>query len=336
MSEAGEGDARGDGGLHSPRSAALVTVERRPRGVARIAVQVVGLLAGLGLLAWVFMLAFMGENRANLDRLAEAGWRPAGVILALQAAAILVGAAPFWTTLLPRRRLSLIDLASVNALATMLSPLPFKISVMARVLAHRRRDGMKFIEIASWFSAMGATLGCVLVSVAGASLIAGEVGALWWAIAGAGVVGGGATILVVSRFVRTRPRLDKWTLRAAELLSHPLPMVGTFAARIVDIGLLAARFWVASAALGQALDAGGALLAASVYVMSGNLAPAGTLGAREGAVAGLALLPVGLDPGSIAAASLVVTGGEIAASLPLGVAGAWRLRAWRLLRRPEA
>jgi len=321
-------------GLQAPHSSALRQVEHRRPSPLRIVVQVVGLLVGLGLLAWVFTLAFTGENRENLDRLLEAGWRPALVILALQAGSILFGAIPFWTTLLPRKRLSVVDLVAVNALATMLSPLPFKISVLSRVLVHRRHDGLRFVEIASWFSALGVTLVCLLASVAAASVIAGEVNALWWAIAGTGIVGGGATILLVSRFVRTKPRLDKWTLEAAELLSHPWPMVGTFAARVVDIGLFAGRFWVASAALGKPLDAGGALLAASVYVLSGVVAPAGTLGAREGAVAGLALFPVGLEPSAIAAASLVVTGGEIAASLPLGLLGAWRLRAWRLVSRP--
>lgn len=325
---------RSQKGLRAPQSPALTAVEHRRPGPLRIVVQVVGLLAGLALLAWVFTLAFTGENRENLDQLLDAGWRPAAVILALQVGSILLGAMPFYTTLLPRRRLDVLDLMAVNSVATMLSPLPFKISVLARVLAHRRFDGMKFVEIASWFAALGATLICLLVSVAAASVIAGDVNALWWLVAGVGIVGGGATMLVVSRFVRTKARLDRLTLHAAELLSHPWPMAGTFAARIVDIGLFAGRFWVASAALGKPLDAGGALLAASVYVLSGVFAPSGTLGAREGAVAGLALLPVGLEPSAIAAASLVVTGGEIAASIPLGLLGAWRLRAWRLLGRP--
>ncbi|MFG0275847.1 MAG: hypothetical protein ACF8QF_12415 [Phycisphaerales bacterium] len=334
MAEPGGARTREHQGLHAPQSTALRQVEHRRRSPLRISVQIVGLIVGLGLLVWVCRLAFTGENRENLDRLLDAGWRPALGLLALQTASIAVGAIPFWTTLLPRRRMNLLDLVAVNALATMLSPLPFKISVLSRVLVHRRFDGMRFVEIAAWFVGLTATLVCMLGSVALASIIAGDVNALWFAIAGAGVGGGGTVILLGARFVRARPRLDKWTLESAELLCHPWPIVGTFAARTVDVTLYAGRFWIASAVLGDPLSAGGALLAASVYVLTGVIAPAGTLGAREGAVAGLALFPVGLEPSAIAAASLVVTGGEIAASIPLGLLGAWRLRAWRLLGRP--
>jgi len=321
-------------GLRGPHSPALTNVEHARPSPLRIATQIFGVLLSVALLVWVAALAFTGENSENLDRLRRMEWDAALWLLALQAGSIVVGAFPFWLTLLPARRLSLRDLISVNAIATMLSPLPFKISVLSRVLAHRRWDGMRFVEIAGWFTAMGGTLLCTTGTLALASVVAGRMDALWWAIVAAGVGGGGVAMVLVSRFLRTKPRLNTLTLGAAELLAHPGPVAATFATRFVDMALFAGRFAVASAALGRPLDADGAVLAASVYLISGVFAPSGTLGAREGAVAGMALLPVGLDPGTIAAASLIVTGGEIAASLPMGMAGAWRLRAWRLLSRP--
>ena len=44
----------------------------RPRRTLRLAIQLAGFLAGLGLLVWCASLAFSEKNRAGLERLGEA------------------------------------------------------------------------------------------------------------------------------------------------------------------------------------------------------------------------------------------------------------------------
>ena len=303
----------------------------RGRGATRVALQLLALALSLALLVWAGSLALAEENRERLSQLLDAGIAPFAFACALVALSILVNGLTFWLTLLPVHRLRAMDVVAVNAIATMLSPLPFKVSLISRVVIHRRRDGVRYTDLAAWFIAFGVVALMVAGPISVASLVRGKTDAWWWTISVGGSLLCAALAVVAGRLALGSERLRKWTLGTGAMLASAKNMLALLALRAVEMGALAGRFVVASAALGSPLSWSESLLAASVYIASGMAAPAGTLGAREGAVAGMAFLPLGLDAGLLAAASLLVTAAEIVTSLALGAAGALWIRPDRLL-----
>ncbi len=334
-------------------------------------VQAVGFAAGIALLGYCVSRALSPENREQLGRLTDASAGQILAMLALSAAAIAVNGAIFWTVLCPVRRLKLADVIAVNALATFLAYLPFKLSVVARVVVHNRRDGVPLVTIGAWIIAVAGVLVTTLGPVLGVSVWRRGVDALWWGLGIAGiVVATGAMVVVAGWFAGERgmarlhaiadrlptgvfgraARTERFEQAhaGAAMLAHPWSVAGASALRLADAAGLAARFAIAAAILGVELPWTDAILLGATYFVLGVVSPFGMLGAREGGTLGFAAL-VGIsaaqqaDDGSspLFVLILFVTGVESVVNIAGGgFAVAW-LRADRLLRgrgagRPDA
>lgn len=301
--------------------------------VARLGIQVGGVLLSLGLLAWVLSLVLAPANRDAISRMLDAGIGPPLALVGLTLVSLVVNGLGFRETLAPIQRIPQMEMQAVNAIATAASPLPFKMSLITRVAIHRRRHDVPFVVIGGWFVAFGVVAGCINGPALLASVVRGRLDVLWWAIFVAGVLACSGNVLFGASLARRWERLDHFTLRAGRMLGDPRRLALLLTLRTADLATFVARFAVAAVAMGMDLSFADAVFASTVYLMAGMVAPAGTLGVREGAVAGVAMLPGSLDPTALATLSLTVTVAEIATSLVAGAAGAIWLKPHELLRR---
>jgi len=320
-------------GLRTPHAGALAGAERPRRwSVKTIALQTVGFLIGAGLLIWAISLALSPENQEGIDRLLDASWGPIAGLIALCSLNLLLNGLAFWVCILPVRRVPWLDMFAVNAVASLLAYVPFKLSVFARVIVHRQRHRMPFREI---FAMMGA-IGVVLVSVLGPLSLAGvalsKTAIPWWIVGGVGVaLSLGVSIVAGGVFLRYE-WLDHVTLGAGRLLRAHWAVAWQAALRLADLLAQAGRFLIVAAVIGADLPLADALLLASTYFLVGMLSPAGNFGTREGVVAGLGALGLGLtisaETGALLA--LIITAAEIVTNAVFGVASAIWLRIDRL------
>jgi MFS family permease len=331
-----------------------------PRSVLKIAVQLIGFAAGLALLGWCAREALKPGNREQLARLGEAAPGPVLLLFACSLATLALNGLIFWVTLLPEKRLRVSDTLATNAFATMLAYMPFKISVVARVALHNRRDGVALMTIAAWFGAIGAMVIVALGPVSVVSLWRQGVDTLWWVGSGAGVVASLALLLIVAGVLAGERGLGRLhrvldPLRIAPLtrfmrtdvfaklhgvfgmLAHPGAVLGATALRLSDVGVLTVRFMVAASILGVGLGWEEGVLFASSYFLIGMLSPFGMLGAREAGSMGVAAALGFGDAGeSVAVVILLVTATESLTYLVAGVAGAVWVRPDRLVRGAKA
>lgn len=326
----------------------------RARRAVRVAFQVGGFVVGIGLLAWCVRAALSPENRAQLTHFREAPAGLIGAVLGLSAISIVLNGLIFWATLSPVRRLRRGDVIAVNALATFLNYAPFKLSVIARVLIHNRRDGVPVFVIGGWFAAMGAVLAAALAPVAGATALTHRVNAEWLAAALAGVAGaifltvllarvfGGArglerlTAMVDALRVRPlslliRSRLSSDFHTSLTMLASPAAVTLAVVLRLTDMVVQGARFVILAGILGWELGLDEAFLYSVSFFVIGVLSPVGMTGFREWGTAGVAAFAGVADPKAFVVVPLLV--GAVEAVVNLTGAGAGFL--WlRLARRP--
>lgn len=170
----------------------------RRRGL-RIVVQTGAFVVGLAMLWWCARQALAPENRAQIERLREAPAVDVAIIGALSLASIVLNGLVFWAMILPVRRLPAVGLVATNALASFLNYLPFKASIVARVLIHTRRDRVAFLTIGAWFAAMAVVLVSVYGPLVGVSLWRRELDWVWVVVGGTGVVALLAAVVVIAR-----------------------------------------------------------------------------------------------------------------------------------------
>lgn len=321
-------------GLQSPGATPLGALEG-PRGwsTGRIAVQCAGLLIGIALFAWAVSLALSDANQASWDAIRSAEARVVAAMIGLSLFSLVLNGLMFWCTLLPLRRLAPLEVVGVNAIATFLSLLPFKVGLATRVLIHHRRDGVRFREIVSWIAAMGALALAVLLPLTAAGLWRRDLDILWAVGAGGGILACNVAGVALGRLAEARPWLARLSLGSWRIVRLPATVIAHLALRLLDVAVLAGRFLVAAAIAGVTLPPDQAVLIATMYFLLSVLAPAGTLGFREGGVAGLAIL-LGYDESSIVLIALIVSAAEIAAAGALALPAAVVLRPDRLLRAP--
>lgn len=328
------------------------------RRVLRAAVQVLGFAIGLALLWWVVKGVFAPENRAQLDRLREAPAASVAALLGLGLATLVINGAIFHAALWPVKRLRTLDIHSVNAIAALLALLPFKLSMVFRVLVHNRRDRVPLLTIAAWFAAIA---GCMAVSVLpplAASLWRGTLDAAWWGVAVGGVLFGTIAMIIVAKKLSDGPgwawleRLIKslplpTAIRGSRdddanpgmrprvheglrMLAHGRAVSACVALRMLDAAVHTARFLVAASILGVDLPASKAVIAGTAFFLIGAAAPTGQLGAREAGTAGiLGTLLHGIDLSQFKLVVLLVSATEATVLLVAAMAGAAWLRPWR-------
>ncbi len=332
-----------------------VLPETKPKRPMRLLVQLAGFFVGLAVLAWCAKLAFSPENQEGLKRLGEASAGALAALLALSALGLLVNGLLFWVVLRPVRRIELSGMIATNALATFLSYLPFKLSLMVRVAVHRQRDGVPLALIGPWFAAVGVVL---MATVAPILLMAAwrpTVDPVWFLmLAGllvlsagalsnvARVIGGQRGLRIVQRIADRQPIGVVRRLVHTEmfvLFDEGLAMLASFrqslaaiGLRLVDIASMAGRFYIASRIIGSPLPAGESLVGSVVYLFIGVFSPIGALGAREGGTAGFMSWLGAFDLETLALIAIVVTGAELIVTAFGAAAGIAWLRPDRLIR----
>ena len=307
-----------------------------PRGWSpgRIVAQCVGALISLALFGWALSLALSDTNQASWDAMRDADVRIVAALVGLSFLSLVLNGLMFWITLLPLRRLQPIEVIGVNAIATFLSILPFKVGLATRVLIHHRRDGVRFRFIIAWVAAMGALALATLLPLAAAGLWRKDLDAVWWLTAIGGVVLCNVLGILLGRFSTHNPWLARLSLGSHQIVRNAGVVSGHLVLRLADIAILASRFLAAASIASVILPADQAVLVATTYFLLSVLAPAGTLGFREAGVAALGFTQ-GFDERALALVALIVSMAEILAAALLALPAAINLRPDRLLARAK-
>ncbi|MCH7793137.1 MAG: hypothetical protein IID31_12765 [Planctomycetes bacterium] len=278
-------------------------------------------------------------------------------LIGLSVATIILNGLIFHRTLVPVRRLRTLDVVAVNAIATLLNYLPFKMSIISRVLIHNRRDGLPLGQIAGWLAAVGVGGMISFGPIALVSMWRGEMDAIWFAASGAGVVSLAVLTVALSRYFggeRGKRRIEQLVAalrvpmgqraldtalvteahQGLDMLGHTRTVAAVVGIRLGDLAVQAARFVVAAALLDVAFSPGQATLFAVVYFFIGVVSPAGMLGTREGGTIAFAAM-LGMSESEYSALApvlLLVTATEvIGAFVMASLSIAW-LRPDKLLK----
>lgn len=334
-------------------------VSGRGRAV-RLGLQAAGFVVGLGLLGWCISLALKPENREQFQKLSDASPAQIGGLLLLSLIYLNINGLIFWLVLRPARALRAVDVLAVNAVATFLAYLPFKVSAIVRIAIHNRRDRVPLLTIGSWFMATAVLMLVAILPAAGAAVLWQQVDLVWLLLTVAGQALLGGVLLIVARVFRGesgqarlagmvgRLRVQMlnrflgsriWTnLHAGfDMLASPQAVIGSTALRLLDIGVQGARFVLAASIFGIILPFDQALLISLAYFIVGVLSPAGVVGTREAAAIVMAKslgADIADEAGAIAAVLLVSATEAIAFLFAAGLGVAW-LRPDRLLKRGD-
>lgn len=281
-------DRAASGGLHTP-GLGVGLVERPRRWTpGRILVQVIGFSIGVGLLLWCVSRAFAPANRAELAKLESAPVSLIAALLGLAMLSAVLNGVAFWATARPVHRLRVADVIAVNAIASFLAFLPFKLSLLVRVFIHRRRDGMIYKDIVAWLAAFVAFSMASLLPMIAATLIRGKIDAVWALMAGAGIVACNAAGVWLGRIASRLKWLAALSMGSWRVSRHPAPAAWTAAMKIADTAVHAARFAVVASIFEQTLAPADAALYSMIFFLIGTASPVGMLGMREGGVTLLA------------------------------------------------
>lgn len=321
-------------------------------GTLRAAVQLAGFGVGVTMIVWAIRTVMSPDNQAALDKLRDATAGQIITLMALAAGSLVLNAIIFWSVIRPVHRLRLSDMVAVNALATFLSYLPFKVSVVCRWIVHNRRDGVHNLTIGAWFVVV-AGLTVVTVAPMWLAFARPDTAGHWWWLVVAGAIAVAHTIAwQAARFVRgprgmARLRRfglpEHWAHRewfarlhdGASMSADGHSVWVSTVARVMDIASFGLRFAIAAHIIGVELSTEEALLIGLAYFVVGVVSPFGTVGTREaGALAmavGAGVVSAELEQDALLTAILLVTVSEAVTSLiGAGLALAW-LRADRLL-----
>lgn len=311
------------------------------RRALAIAVQLIGFGICVAIGVWVVRVATSGEQAEALKHLRDISGTRVALLLGLSVATLMLNGMLFWVASRPARwasRVSLPGVLATNAVATMLSYLPFKLSAAARVAVHHRRDGVALAQMVAWFACFFAAMIGTVGPMAAVSLWRGSIDALWIVMTGGGILVCFAGSIVMARWLggdrghdwlRVVSHSGPWRVllppERVEQLHESFVMIAcvrwlvvAYALRVTDMVVQAVRFDVASGALGEPMGLGSSLVAAAGYFGMLVLSPFGALGAREAGAVGAGTL---VDGGTelLAATTLVVTGAEAVTLVSLGL-----------------
>lgn len=307
---------------------------KRELSALQVVVQVFGGLIGVGLLVWALWVVFSEENREQLDRALHAPLHLTLALVGLSALSVVLNGLMFWAVARPIRRLHPLSVIGVNAIATFLSVLPAKLGLAIRGLVHNRRDGMPLRDVIAWLAAMSALGIAALVPIGAVSKWRLDVDLVWFALALGGVALTHAVAVGLGRLAARgtfKGTLAVMSLGSYRIVQHPGPVASHAVLRVVDLGVLAIRFLIAASVLQMVLPLEQAVLLGAMYFFFGVLAPAGTLGAREAAVAEIGVA-LGLDRAPVYTAVLFIAAIELATSFVLALIASIWIRPDRILR----
>ena len=286
----------------------MPAVSRRRR-----AIEIVGFLLGLGVLAWLVMIAI---RDGDWRRVVEADpYLLAGLLGCTIISAILNGAT-FWATIRPIRRIGFFELQGVNLVATMLNYAPVRLGMISRFAWHMRVDGLRFLDVVAWFASVLVLIATAIMVFGVATAIVPDVGPGWWFLVVLGVLVAGASLSLVPRIAWIR----RHGRGADRILESPFARWIGLLLRMLDVGTYAGRIAFSLAILGIEMSPSHIILLAVVALVT-NLLPIGRFGFRELAVAWTASR---LGSDSVVDVpweqlALVESGAELLIYLPLGI-----------------
>ncbi len=330
------------------------------RSGLRIVVQTVGFIVALGMLAWAGRLAIGGIGPEQLEHLRSSAWYEVLGLVLLGVATVAINGLIFALVIRPVQRVPTADVVSVNAIASLLAYLPFKLSLIFRTLVHNRRDGVPILTIGAWLAAVGVLMMAVYGPMILVSGIVRGVGGVWSAACVAGVLGATGLVTGLARLFAGddgRTRLERiarsWAGERAggmirsrtfgrlhagmDMLASWAVASGNIVLRAADLLVHAGRFMLAGAMLGAALPIEEALLLGLVYSFLNAASPTGSLGVADLGTVGVAAW-MGLgdgDPARFAGIALLVRASEVIAYLGSTALGVLWLGPTALVR-PEA
>ena len=337
---------------------------RLPGAGASAVVRIGGAIVAIGLLATVVFIARGQMTPEKWAALRSASLAEIGTLVGLGAFSVILNGVLWWLAIRPVRPLSVVEVTSVNALATFIGYVPFKLSVLFRAAYHRLYDGVPVLQFGGWLFAVTAVLAAAVApGILAALFPVRERFTLWLGIAVVGAIACGLVGALISRslasgagwrslrrasfmlanrrglrFMRSGPVTNMHT-GVCMLADARITLIGV-GLRLLDAAGLAVRFWIAARVLGVALKVDEATIGGVSYFVLGATAPTGAVGVREAGSAGVFGL-LGLDPKELVTVLVLVTatqfiGELIAASAGAAILGPKRLKRARELARNEA
>ena len=294
--------------MPAPESTNLNPASRTRRRIIQIALAALA----LALFTWAAILAKQQLDTVN-ETTGQTGWqdlRNAGLprvalLLALSATSVLMNGLMWWLAIRPVRQLPLGRTIGANAIATLLSFIPMKPSVIFRALFHKRADNLPILQLGGWAVAMGALLIAGLAPpVALALILPATQAELWWILAPTTVIASAIAGTFISRFLATGPgwrafeqlttRLFKQSGQRAInsdafknlhsgifMLARFPTTVGGSALRFIDGLNYGARFYIAASILGLDLGFAQGVVFGMTFFLIGVFSPIGAFGIRE-------------------------------------------------------
>ncbi|MDY7107821.1 MAG: lysylphosphatidylglycerol synthase domain-containing protein [Planctomycetota bacterium] len=298
----------------------------------KIAVELVGFVIGLALLAWCIAGAI---EKGGWERLAHADAGLVAAMLACSLLSALINGAMFWVTIRPLKRLGFWDLQWLNFVGNLLNYAPVRLGAIARVVYHLRVDRLNLLQIGGWFTFIGYILCLGIGSCLLATLARDRLDWIWVAL----VLGQMALGGVLTRVVVGNRLLAKYGQGVDRIIAHPGAIWGAIGLRLADLAAYSGRMAIAMTILGISLPATHVIILALV-ALAASLIPFGRLGFREFCVAitaqRLSMLAADVEA-NMQQLALVESAGEALIFIPLGaVALLWYRKRWRADRRDRA
>lgn len=322
-----------------------------PRSWVRLAVQIGGFLGGMALLTWCVVQAMNEKNRESLARLRDTNPRDAALLIGLTALTLLVNGLIFWSAVQPVRKVRVTNVLATNAVATFLSYLPFKLSIIFRFYSHRTIDGVPLLTIGAWFAAVTIGISAATNPVFFTSLFRRETDFVWLACVLGGLLASYFVVIALSRIfagetglVRMRKltalvsrKLAASTLveRAHEgfdMLANPFWLAVQMTCRALDLIVIAARLYLCAKILGVSVSFGESIVYGAFRFAIATLAPTGAAGTQEGGTTWIAKVLHSPNAESFAAILVLMLAVEAAVNLIAAIAGVLWLGPRRLAR----
>lgn len=292
------------------------------RAFTRILLQVGGACVGIALLVWAIRLATSGENSQRIEVLRHAPIQKVAALMLLSATSLCVNGLMFNITLRPLKRIPTGETIAANWIATCLSVLPFKLSLIVRTLVHVRKHGVTWRQMGAWYAAFaGLTLGTVGIVVT-LIVVRGEFDAVAAGIIAASlcafmlVVHAGG--MLIPAIAKGFPKFAVLSMGAEKIALSPAIVASHIALRVADLCTYGLRFWIAAGIVGVALTPAQGVQVGSTNMLLRAVAPAGTLGFTEAGTAFAGGL-MGLAKETVALLALVCSAGEFVTALPLAI-----------------
>lgn len=306
----------------------------------KIALQVAGFAIGCVLVYWCVQRAF-AQGGDGINKLRSADPTLVAVLLASTLGSIVCSGYTFWAIARPIRRFGVVEMQSVNLMASLFNYAPVRLGLFLRCMFHWRIERMPMTDIGAWIAGVAVVTLGTLGSALAAGLVQITVGRgavrldwMWFATYAACIAAGCALTIAACRMAVLR-RVLKGGERA---LSDPRALGGGLAFRTIDLAMWSLRMWAAAGIVGVSLNPAQAALLASVAILgAGN--PLGRIGWREALVAVVAPYVLsGTAPKDELEAltsqlALLESAGEALLTIPLGILGSlWCLQAIRSAR----